>query len=102
MIKVNGKDNIKFEDINYALISIGNNKLEYFKFITDVGFVDYFNREGKNVKKSILKTPLDGAKLSSSFGMRKHPILGYDKMHKGIDFAAPKGTHIFAGGNGVI
>ena len=76
--------------------------LEYFRFITDEGYVDYFNREGKNVKKSILKTPLDGARLSSNFGMRKHPILGYNKMHKGVDFAAPKGTPIYAGGNGVI
>ena len=56
--------------------------------------------DGKNVKKSILKTPLDGAKLSSNFGMRKHPISGFNKMHKGIDFAAPKGTPIYAGGNG--
>ena len=63
---------------------------------------DYFNREGKNVKKSILKTPLDGARLSSTYGMRKHPISGFNKMHKGIDFAAPKGTPVYAGGNGVI
>ncbi len=89
-------------DIEYAKITIKNNTLEYFKFLTDDGFIDYFNREGKNVKKSILKTPLDGAKLSSSFGMRKHPISGFNKMHKGIDFAAPSGTPIYAGGNGVI
>ena len=91
-----------YGDIEYAKISINNNTLEYFKFITDDGFIDYFNREGKNVKKSIIKTPLDGAKLSSNFGMRKHPISGYNKMHKGIDFAAPNGTPIYAGGNGVI
>ncbi len=99
-IKENNK--IEFKDINYALISIEGKELEYFKFLTDEGFIDYFNREGKNVKKSILKTPLDGARLSSSFGMRKHPISGYNKMHKGVDFAAPKGTPIYAGGNGVI
>ena len=98
------KDNDKFEykDIFYALININGNKLEYFRFLTDDGFVDYFNKDGKNVKKSILKTPLDGARLSSNFGMRKHPISGYNKMHKGVDFAAPTGTPIYAGGNGVI
>ena len=89
-------------DIHYARITIKNNTLEYFKFLTDDGFYDYFNREGKNVKKSILKTPLDGARLSSSFGMRKHPISGFNKMHKGIDFAAPKGTPVYSGGNGII
>jgi len=92
----------EFLDINYALISIEGKKLEYFKFLTDDDYIDYFNREGKNVKKSILKTPLDGARLSSNFGMRKHPISGYNKMHKGVDFAAPIGTPIYAGGNGVI
>ena len=91
-----------FGDIQYARVTIKNNTLEYFKFLTDDGYIDYFNREGKNVKKSILKTPLDGARLSSTYGMRKHPISGFNKMHKGIDFAAPKGTPVYAGGNGVI
>ena len=91
-----------FGEIQYARVTIQNNTLEYFKFLTDDGYIDYFNREGKNVKKSILKTPLDGAKLSSTYGMRKHPISGFNKMHKGIDFAAPKGTPVYAGGNGVI
>ena len=101
-IDIEGRDNVIFGDINYALIEIGKNNLEYFKFKTDDGYIDYFNREGKNVKKSILKTPIDGARLSSTYGMRKHPILGYNKMHRGIDFAAPKGTPVYAGGNGVI
>ena len=93
---------LEYNDIKYASIIIDGKQLEYFKFITDDGYVDYFNREGKNVKKSILKTPLDGARISSNFGMRKHPISGFNKMHKGVDFAAPSGTPIYAGGNGVI
>ena len=101
-IFVENKSNYSFDDLEYARITINNNVLEYFKFLTDDGFIDYFNREGKNVKKSILKTPLDGARLSSNFGMRKHPISGFNKMHKGIDFAAPKGTPIYAGGNGIV
>ena len=93
---------LDYKDIKYASINIDGKQLEYFKFITDDGFVDYFNREGKNVKKSILKTPLDGARISSNFGMRKHPISGFNKMHKGVDFAAPIGTPIYAGGNGIV
>ena len=93
---------VKPTDIKYASIIIDGKQLEYFKFITDDGYVDYFNREGKNVKKSILKTPLDGARISSNFGMRKHPISGFNKMHKGVDFAAPTGTPIYAGGNGIV
>ena len=61
---VENKSQYSYGDINYARITIKNNTLEYFKFTTDDGFIDYFNREGKNVKKSILKTPLDGAKVS--------------------------------------
>ena len=101
-IFVKNKSEYTFGDIEYAEIIIKKNTLEYFKFLTDDGFTDYFNRKGKNVKKSILKTPLDGARLSSSFGMRKHPISGFNKMHKGVDFAAPIGTPVYAGGNGVI
>ncbi len=93
---------LEYNDIKYASIIIDGKQLEYFKFITDDGYVDYFNRDGKNVKKSILKTPLDGARISSNFGMRKHPISGFNKMHKGVDFAAPTGTPIYAGGNGIV
>jgi len=101
-IFVKNKSDYALGDIEYAKIIIKNNTLEYFKFLTDEGFIDYFNRQGKNVKKSILKTPIDGARISSSFGMRKHPISGFNKMHKGVDFAAPIGTPVYAGGNGVI
>ena len=101
-IFVKNKSEYSFGDIEYAEITIKKNTLEYFKFLTDDGFIDYFNRQGKNVKKSILKTPIDGARISSSFGMRKHPISGFNKMHKGVDFAAPIGTPVYAGGNGVI
>ncbi len=63
---------------------------------------DHFDEFGKSIKKSLMKTPINGARLSSSFGMRKHPILGFNKLHKGTDFAAPKGTPIMASGDGKV
>ena len=63
---------------------------------------DHFDKFGKSIKKSLMKTPINGARLSSSFGMRKHPILGFNKMHRGTDFAAPKGTPIMASGDGKV
>ena len=63
---------------------------------------NYYDIKGKSITKSLMKTPINGARLSSSFGMRKHPILGYNKMHKGTDFAAPSGTPIMASGSGTV
>ena len=63
---------------------------------------DFFDIKGQSITKSLMKTPINGARLSSSYGMRKHPILGYNKMHRGTDFAAPSGTPIMASGSGTV
>ncbi len=76
-----------------------DNSLYYFDHEGSEG---HYDKNGKSVKKALMKTPINGARLSSSFGMRKHPIDGYNKMHKGTDFAAPTGTPIMASGDGVI
>ena len=76
-----------------------DNTLYYFDFEGSEG---HYDKNGKSVKKALMKTPINGARLSSSFGMRKHPIDGYNKMHRGTDFAAPMGTPIMASGDGVI
>ena len=76
-----------------------DNSLYYF----DKGSVEgHYDKNGKSVQKALMKTPINGARLSSSFGMRKHPIDGFNKIHRGTDFAAPKGTSIMASGNGII
>ena len=93
---------IFYGNIKYIKLNLHGNILEYFIFKDKAGHFDYFNKEGKNVRKALMKTPIDGARLSSSYGVRKHPILGYNKLHKGVDFAAPKGTPVYAAGNGVI
>ncbi|HJO14404.1 MAG: M23 family metallopeptidase [Pelagibacteraceae bacterium] len=100
---INGnKGNISYGKIKYIKLNLHGNILEYFIFKDEDDHFDYFNKEGKNARKALMKTPIDGARLSSSYGVRKHPILGYNKLHKGVDFAAPKGTPIYAAGNGVI
>ena len=76
-----------------------DNSLYYFDKEDVIG---HYDRNGKSVQKALMKTPINGARLSSSFGLRKHPIDGFTKMHRGTDFAAPKGTPIMASGNGII
>ncbi len=76
-----------------------DNSLYYFDKEDVIGHYDI---NGKSVQKALMKTPINGARLSSSFGLRKHPIDGFTKMHRGTDFAAPKGTPIMASGNGII
>ena len=85
---------------NLELQSLGSLKL--YRFESDNGKIEHFDENGKSAKKLLMKTPIDGARLSSGFGMRKHPIRGYMKKHQGVDFAAPKGTPIYAAGDGVI
>ena len=76
-----------------------NNPMYYFN---QKGSEGHYDNNGKSAEKALMKTPINGAKLSSVFGMRKHPIDGYNKMHRGTDFAAPKGTPIVASGNGIV
>jgi len=85
---------------NLELQSLGSLKL--YRFESDKGKIEYFDENGKSAKKLLMKTPIDGARLSSGFGMRKHPIKGYMKKHQGVDFAAPTGTSIYAAGDGII
>ena len=94
--KVFETGNIIFADLKLSGI---NNSLYYFG---KKGSEGHYDENGKSVKKALMKTPINGARLSSAFGMRKHPIDGYNKMHKGTDFAAPMGTPIMASGDGVI
>lgn len=78
-------------------------KKDFYRFTApDDGDTDYYDSKGQSVKKFLMKTPINGARLSSGFGNRRHPVLGYTKLHKGTDFAAPTGTPIYAAGNGVI
>jgi len=88
--------NIVFADLKLSGI---NNSFYYFD---KKGSEGHYDENGKSVKKALMKTPINGARLSSAFGMRKHPIDGYNKMHKGTDFAAPMGTPIMASGDGII
>ena len=88
-------------NILYANLILQGKENDLYIFKTKDGY-EHFDATGKSIKKSLMKTPINGARLSSSFGLRKHPILGYTKMHRGTDFAAPEGTPIMASGDGKI
>ncbi|WP_053332741.1 M23 family metallopeptidase [Candidatus Jidaibacter acanthamoebae] len=89
-------------NIIYAAVTLAGKKKEIFRFLSDHQATDYYDNKGESIRKTLLKTPISGAKISSGFGIRKHPILGYSKMHKGLDYAAPRGTPVFAAGDGII
>ena len=88
--------------ILYAMLEVGEREVELFRYEPDEGPADYLDARGASVRKALMRTPINGARLSSGFGMRRHPILGYNKRHLGVDFAAPIGTPIYAGGDGTI
>lgn len=96
-------DKIKAGNVLYASLNGTRVKRNFYRFTTtDDGITDYYDEKGQSARKFLMKTPINGARLSSHFGRRRHPVLGYTKMHKGTDFAAPRGTPIYAAGNGVI
>ena len=92
---------IKSGSILYAYMSVNGREITLYKFGNDQTY-NYFDINGKSVEKALMKTPINGARLSSSFGMRKHPILGFNKMHQGTDFAAREGVPIMASGSGTV
>jgi len=91
-----------FGDILYAELTLSGVKHRLYRFESDSYGVAYYDDKGQSARKALLKTPIDGARLSSGYGVRMHPILGYTRMHRGIDFAAPTGTPIYAAGRGTI
>ena len=94
---------VKTGSIYFAEIQLHNHSYELYRFENEnKKLVGYFDSKGKSATKALMKTPINGARLSSGYGMRKHPILGYNKKHQGVDFAAPMGTPIMAAGTGHI
>lgn len=95
-------DASKVDDVVFARLTVQDREIALYRFERDDGSLAWYDQNGKSIRKSLLKTPVDGARLSSGFGMRRHPVLGYSRMHKGTDFAAPMGTPIYAAGDGVV
>ena len=92
---------VKTGKILYAYLNVNNQKIKLYRFGKKNDY-DYYDERGRSIVKALMKTPINGARLSSPFGKRKHPILGFTKHHNGTDFAAPTGTPIMASGNGTV
>lgn len=101
-LKNDAGERVRFGDILYASMTLSGHEVRLYSYVDGNGDTDFYNQKGESYRRALMRTPINGARLSSGYGKRKHPILGYTKMHKGIDFAAPRGTPIFAAGNGTI
>lgn len=88
--------------IIYAALETSEATKAVYRVLYSDGTAEYFNDRGESIRRGLMRTPIDGARVSSTFGMRRHPVLGYSMMHKGVDFSAPTGTPVFAAGDGVI
>ena len=97
----------QYQDIDngallYASLKLHNRSVKITQYVDPKGDTHYYTPDGLSIKKALMKTPVDGARLTSSFGRRRHPVLGYTKMHKGLDFGASRGTPIMAAGDGTV
>ncbi len=99
--EVDGADE-DYGEVEYAALDTGGEKLRFYRFETEPGAFDYFDAEGEGARRALLATPVDSARITSSYGRRRHPILGYSRMHRGVDFGAPTGTPIRAAGDGTV
>jgi murein DD-endopeptidase MepM/ murein hydrolase activator NlpD len=95
-------DVVRHGNILFASLTLQGQTIRLYRWQGEDGEIDYFSETGHSSKKALMRTPIDGARLSSGFGFRRHPVLGYSKMHQGTDFAAPSGTPIYAAGAGQI
>ena len=89
-------------EIVFARLTLSGTPRAYYRFEYDTGLIDYFDETGQSARKPLLRTPVDGARLTSGYGRRRHPVLGYSRVHRGVDFAASRGTPVYAAGDGRI
>jgi len=95
-------ENFKNGNILFAYLKNSGRKIKLYRYKDSKNNIGYFTSDGKSIEKALMKTPINGARLSSGYGMRKHPILGYNKLHQGTDFAARRGTPVMASGSGTV
>ena len=100
-------DKLTGEDLNsgtlhYAGLNLSGDVMSFYRYEGDDQIVNWYDRDGQSAVRTLMRTPINGARMSSKYGMRKHPVTGYNAMHRGVDFGAPKGTPIVAAGSGVV
>ncbi len=92
----------KLGEVLFTAMTVGGDKRQFYRFRTPDGHIDFYDKDGNSAKKFLMRKPVKGARFTSAFGMRRHPILGYRKMHTGTDWGAKRGTPILAAGSGIV